>query len=99
MRRCWRERARCERSVGMTSELKVVSETGARPSFDWQKLDHVQLVEDLRNAVICATTMTFIQGLQLVQAASGDYEWSVSCEEAARVIAMSSVGRCGAVTL
>ena len=51
---------------------EVVSETAARPSFDWQKLDHVQLVEDLRNAVICATVMTFIQGFQLLQAASGD---------------------------
>ena len=78
---------------------EVVSETAARPSIDWQKLDHVQLVEDLRNAVICATVMTFIQGFQLLQAASGDYEWSVSCEETARVVAMSSVGRCGAVTL
>lgn len=73
----------------------IVSELLKEPSFSWQKLDHVQLVEDLRNAVVCSIVMTAIQAFSMIQAASNDYEWSIDCSEVARVIVSSSIGRCG----
>ena len=75
--------------------MMLVSETVKEPSFSWQKLDHVQLVEDIRNAVTCSIIMSTIQAFTMIQAASNDYEWSINCSEVIRVIVASSIGRCG----
>ena len=75
--------------------MMLVSETVKEPSFSWQKLDHVQLVEDLRNAVTCSIIMSTIQAFTMIQAASNDYEWSINCSEVIRVIVASSIGRGG----
>lgn len=75
--------------------IRIVSEKVKEPSFSWQKLDHVQLVEDLRNAVTCSIMMSAIQAFTMIEAASKDYEWSINCSEVIRVIVASSIGRCG----
>lgn len=75
----------------------IVSEAVTGPAFDWQKLDHVQLVEDLRNAVGCSVLMAYTQAFAMLYAASTAYEWSVQCAEVARVVAATSVARCSLV--
>ena len=74
--------------------LSIVSEHVSGPAFDWQKLDHVQLVDDLRNAVGCSVVMAFSQAFSMLSAASTAYEWSVECAEVARVVAATSIARC-----
>lgn len=78
--------------------LSIVSENVNGPAFDWQKLDHVQLVEDLRNAVGCSVVMAFSQAFSMLYAASTAYEWSVECAEVARVVAATSIARCPLVS-
>ena len=68
------------------------------PAFDWQKLDHVQLVDDLRNAVGCSVVMAFSQAFSMLHAASTSYDWSVECAEVARVVAATSIARCPLVS-
>lgn len=69
------------------------------PELDWSRLDHVQLVEDLRNAYICSVLSVASECFTLLHRASADYQWSVQCAEIARVLAATGVCRCGLLTL
>ena len=69
------------------------------PDFDWQKLDHVQLVEDLRNNFVCCQLSIFAQAFTLLKIAGEDYEWSLKLDEIARVISSMSFCHCGLLSL
>ena len=45
--------------------------------MNWQHLDHVQLVEDLRNAFIGCVLSGAAECFALLRQASSDYQWSV----------------------
>ena len=67
--------------------------------MNWQQLDHVQLVEDLRNAFIGCMLSVAAECFALLRQAGSDYQWSVQCAEVARVLAGTGVCRCGLLTL
>lgn len=59
--------------------------------MNWQHLDHVQLVEDLRNAFIGCVLSGAAECFALLRQAGSDYQWSVQGAEVARVLAGTGV--------
>lgn len=69
------------------------------PEFEWQKLDHVQVVEDLRNNYVCCQLSIMAQAFSLLKIAGEEYQWSMKLEEIARVIQGAALCRCGLLSL
>jgi 6-phosphogluconate dehydrogenase len=91
------ERAKC---IEIGIEIETLGVTVLEgPEFDWSKLDHVQLVEDLRNVFVCCQLVIFAEGCDLLKSASDDYEWSIEMSGVARVIASCSEIRNGLLSL
>ncbi|CBK19986.2 uncharacterized protein [Blastocystis hominis] len=65
------------------------------PEFDWQKLDHVQLIEDLRNTFVCGQLVLATQTFALLRRASEDFSWAMKLEEVGRVVAGAASFRSG----
>ena len=69
------------------------------PEFDWNKLDHVAFLEDLRNSYVCSQLSIIAQAFTLLKIASEEYEWNMKLGEIARVIQGMSFCRCGLLIL
>lgn len=88
-----------ERPVRSVLLCDVAATLLSGPEFDWQKLDHVQLIEDLRNTYVCGQLVLTAQAFALLRRASSDYSWSMKTEEVARVTAGSASFRSGLLNL
>mmetsp|Transcript_940 Transcript_940/g.1847 ORF Transcript_940/g.1847 Transcript_940/m.1847 type:complete len:493 (+) Transcript_940:138-1616(+) len=49
------------------------------------KVDKDQLIDDVRNALYCSKICCYAQGLNLIRAASVDFDWGVDLGECARI--------------
>jgi 6-phosphogluconate dehydrogenase len=66
------------------SEREIASTILTGPT-DFPAVDKAQLIEDVRRALYAAKICSYAQGMNLIKAASSNFEWNVDLGESARI--------------
>eukprot|EP00616_Rhizochromulina_sp_CCMP1243_P003160 CAMPEP_0118964004 /NCGR_PEP_ID=MMETSP1173-20130426/1808_1 /TAXON_ID=1034831 /ORGANISM="Rhizochromulina marina cf, Strain CCMP1243" /LENGTH=492 /DNA_ID=CAMNT_0006912425 /DNA_START=23 /DNA_END=1501 /DNA_ORIENTATION=- len=73
------------RYLSARKDERVAASTVLSGPTEFPSVDKGQLLEDARNALYAAKICSYAQGMELIKAASNEFEWNVNLGECARI--------------